>query len=813
MSAVLVRTFRWSVVAALLLLLIGIPAVAQSQNVLRGKINDPVGKSVPDAKIVALQDGQEVAHATSNADGGFELSVPNGGRYDLRVEAEGFAPAVVSAVFVTTGKVTGVRPVTLAIGPLTQSVVVSATGTAIPDSQVGASISVIDGAQIQTLNKLDVLENLRLIPGAQIVQTGQRGGATSLFIRGGNSDFNKVLVDGIPVNQIGGAYDFAELSNNGVGNLEVLRGSNSVLYGSDALSGVVNVTSPRGTTVTPEIRYAVDGGNFGTLHQDVSLSGAFRGFDYFSEFSRFDTQGSLPNNYFHNGTVSANLGYQWNPTTGIRATVRHAATGLGSPNALDFYGIPDDSWQSNRNTYVGVTAQNQTTQRWHNSVQFAYAQFSSIFDNPSPTGEPFDPFAGTPFDSGPNYLGNNVTIKGANGFAVTGQAILDFSGTYPMVFPDYEARRSVYAQSDYNFFGDWTGVFGFRYEHEDGEGFTRNNYTTSIEGHGSLGHRFFTTFGGGFEHNSFFGFAATPRVSMAYYLHRPSNTGLVGETKLKFNFGEGIKEASTTEQASALISLLTPAQISQFNVQPIGPERSRTFDFGLDQRLFNGRAVLGITLYYNNFYDLISFLGTGDLISIGVPADVANSTPFGGAYVNATSQRTKGAEIDYKMDIGHGFLFQGNYTYTDGVVTKAFGTPSFNPTFPDIPIGAFSPLEGARPFLIAPHSGSLALFYNHKKFNGAFTGYLAGRRDDSTFLEDGFFGNTMLLPNRNLAYAYQKFDLSGAYAFKPYLTFYTGIENLFSQHYDAAFGFPSLPFTIRAGMRITLGGEHAWWKK
>ena len=215
---------------------------------------------------------------------------------------------------------------------------------------------------------------------------------------------------------------------------------------------------------------------------------------------------------------------------------------------------------------------------------------------------------------------------------------------------------------------------------------------------------------------------------MAYYLRRPSNIGLFGETKLKFNFGEGIKEASTSQQASALISLLTPAQISQFNVQPIGPERSRTFDFGLDQRIFNGRAVLGVTLYYNNFYNLISFLGTGDLISIGVPVDVANATPLGGAYVNATSQRAKGAEIDYKMDLGHGFLFQGEYTYTDGLVTKAFGAPPFNPLFPNIPIGAFSPLEGARPFLVAPHSGSVALFYNRKKFNGAFTGYMVGRQ-------------------------------------------------------------------------------------
>ncbi len=135
----------------------------------------------------------------------------------------------------------------------------------------------------------------------------------------------------------------------------------------------------------------------------------------------------------------------------------------------------------------------------------------------------------------------------------------------------------------------------------------------------------------------------------------------------------------------------------------------------MDQRLWNGRALLGITFYDNNFYDLISFLSTGELISIGVLPDVANSTPMGGAYVNATLQWAKGAEVDYKMDLGHGFLFQGEYTYADALVTKAFGVPSINPLFPDIPIGAFSPLEGARPFRIAPHSGSLALSYNHKK--------------------------------------------------------------------------------------------------
>jgi vitamin B12 transporter len=774
---------------------------AQSTTNLHGKVVDQLGSRIPEAKLVLLQNDKTIVDGKSDAEGAFSLAVKQEGRYSLRVEATGFATQTMRVDVGENGE-TEELTVTLSIGPLAQQIVVSATGIPTPETQVGASVTVIDSEQIDALNKLDVLENLRLVPGAQVIQTSQRGGATTLLIRGGESDFNKILVDGIPVNNIGGAFDFAQLSNNGVGNLEVLRGSNSVLYGSDALSGVVNITSTHGTTPIPELQYSADGGNFGTLHQDVSLSGLAHGLDYLSEFSDFQTQGSYQNDYFHNNTVSTNVGWRLNPTTGIRATFRHIATNVGSPNGILFYGISDAAWQTNRNTYGSVSAQQQTTEKWHNSVQFNFAQFDLLYVDPYPVGQPFEG----------NYLGNLVTIRGANGYSVTGQAILDYGGTFPEEYPDYEARRSLYAQSDYQFLKDWTGIFGFRYEHEDGEGYTRDNYSTMLQGHGSIAHRLFATFGVGLEHNSFFGFAATPRVSLAYYLRKTTNAGIFGETKLKFNFGKGIKEASTLEQAGALINLLTPALIQQYGVGPIGPERSRTFDFGLEQRLWNGRSLVGITFFDNNFYNLIAFLNPGELISIGVPPNVANSTPSDGAYVNATSEWTKGFEVEYKHDLGHGLLFQGEYTYLDAFVTKAFGDASYNPLFPTIAIGAYAPLQGARPFLRAPHSGSLALFYNHKKFTGALNGYLVGRRDDSTFLSDPYYGNTMLLPNRNLAPGYQKFDLSIGYSLTHYAKVYTSIENLLSQRYQPAFGFPAAPFEIRSGLTFTIGGERGWWK-
>src|SRR5208282_3978277 len=110
----------------------------------------------------------------------------------------------------------------------------------------------------------------------------------------------------------------------------------------------------------------------------------------------------------------------------------------------------------------------QTTSRWHNLVRFASTQLQFGYIDPSPTGTPFEAFAGTPEDTGLNYLGNPVTICGANGFCATGQAILDYAGVYPLTYDSSTTRRSFYAQSDYQFHPDLGLTAGLQYEHEDG---------------------------------------------------------------------------------------------------------------------------------------------------------------------------------------------------------------------------------------------------------------------------------------------------------------------------------------------------------
>ena len=280
----------------------------------------------------------------------------------------------------------------------------------------------------------------------------------------------------------------------------MLKGANSVLYGADALAGVVNVTTQRGTSSTPELQVSSDGGNFGTHFESAVVFRRLRAVRLLHAV--------LPFRY------GRKLSKRLLPQLNVRGQFRleaddshqrscHLSAKLDRPwhsQWHPFYGIEDQATQRNNNTYLSATVQNQTTSRWHNLFRFAYGQFDSTYVDPGPVGQ---------LDSYGDYLGNVVTIKGANGYSVTGQAILDYAGTYPEVSPDYEARRSAYWQSDYQITGDWTATGGFRYEHEDGEGFKRNNYSYFIEGHGDIRHRLYLTGGLGLENNAVFGFAAS----------------------------------------------------------------------------------------------------------------------------------------------------------------------------------------------------------------------------------------------------------------------------------------------------------------
>jgi vitamin B12 transporter len=802
---------------AVILLLITSTFASSEAVSITGRIVDPLGAVIPKAKVEAVLDGRAVAETTADEKGNFKFtSLPNG-RYTLRASAPGFKTQEITPVLVRGASAANID-ITLVLAGVSQHVVVTATGIETPESQLGASVSVTDQTQLE--GKLDVFEGLRLAPGVQGIQNGGLGGRASLFVRGGNSNSNKVLIDGIPANDIGGTFEFANLSTTGVDRVELFRGPNSVLYGSDAIASVVNITTRRGTSRLPELSLASSGGTFHTYDYSAALAGAYRNFDYFSEGSRINSRNNVPNTQYHNATFAGNYGWTPTSTTDLRVTVRRNSSNAGLANAFDLFQIPDDSFLKEQNTFIGVTIQNQTTSQWHNLIRYGAARLGLQSPNPSPSGIPFDPFG-----FGPNYLGKTVTLCGPTGCAAPGQAILDFGGVYPSLFDSMTNRDFLQTQSDYRFNSHLTALFGFRFENERGmtnssfsHDFTdRKNFSYTMEAQGNFWNRLYATAGVGLEKNAVYGFATTPKVSLAYYLAQPTNSGALGGTKLKFNFGKGIKEPSIFEETSSLFTLLSktaPQLISQFHVSPTGPERSRSFDFGVEQVLWDRRMKVGITFFHNRYYYQLEFVDKTFLPRLGVPIAVANATSFGAA-INSADYRVRGAETELEFDLGRGFIARGTYTYTDAVVLKSFSSDNtfpavVNPAFPGVKIGAFSPLVGARPFRRAPHTGTFAINYTRSKLTVAVTGYLVSRRDDSTFLSDAFFGNSLLLPNRNLAGAYQKLDLTAGYSLHHSFTVFTSIENLLNERYDAAYGFPSLPFTIRSGIKFTIGGEH--WK-
>jgi vitamin B12 transporter len=795
---------------------------AAEQGSLRGIVQDPLGAVVANASVELLNGTTVMKTTTTDAGGNYAFEVPASARYRVRATAPTFETTTSQSIYVTRSARTELN-ITLATQTLTQEVSVTASATPTPIAQIGASVTVLTAEDYRQFT--EVQDPLRLVPGLQVTQTGQLGGTTGLSIRGGNTDANKVLIDGVPVNDIGGAVEFANFATVGVDKIEVLREPNSALYGSDALAGVVSLTTTRGTTQLPLLTYAGDGGNFSTYNQQVTGSGVLRQFDYYGAFGRLDSSNNLPNDSFHNATYTGNFGWQPNSTNDLRFTVRHLSVSGGQPNAILLYGIPDDAAQKAQNTYYSGTWNNQATTKWHNEILYGGLRLNSQFDDFAATGIP------DPSGSG-NFLGAPMTINGANGYSVTGQAIFQFAGTFPNQTLAVTSRDFVYAQTDYRINPHIVALGGFKYEAERGStAFTgvppsnssinRGNYSYTLQISGDIRNRLYYNVGSGIENNGLFGLAGTPRASLAYYLVRPSATSWLSGTKLHFSFGKGIKEPSVFQQSSSIFDILSGLPngnqlIAQFNVQQIGPEESRTYDGGLEQELWSGRARIGLTYFHNEFTNGVEDVPPGGLIELGVPVAQLPALDAG-AFINSEAFRSQGLEFEAEYRISSHLFARGGYTYTDSVVQKSFSSDqgigeSINPAFPDVPIGAFSPLVGARPFRVAPHSGYFGLNYTRSKFYSSLTGTLVGRRDDSDFLLDSNFGPNLLLPNRNLDGAYQQLNLSGGYQVTSRLTAYADIQNLLSEHYAQAFGFPSLPFTFRSGIKINFGGE-SWGLK
>ncbi|HEV2698889.1 MAG TPA: TonB-dependent receptor plug domain-containing protein, partial [Terriglobales bacterium] len=258
--------------------------MSQTSNTIRGFVIDPDHAAVPDATVRLLSaDGSEAARTITDQLGKF--SFPREcANCSIEIQLTGFKTKRVSS--------TPESPVIqLQLAPVQENIVVTPNRIETPASLIGTTTTVITKDEIDARQQAMAGDLLQTVPGVTINRSGGYGAVTSIFTRGGDSDYTKVLLDGIPLNQPGGLFDLSTLAATNLDHIEIVRGPQSALFGSDAMTGVVQLFSRRGNSenARPQITLNADGGNFGTLNAGADVNGATGRFDYDAFWSRFST--------------------------------------------------------------------------------------------------------------------------------------------------------------------------------------------------------------------------------------------------------------------------------------------------------------------------------------------------------------------------------------------------------------------------------------------------------------------------------------------------------------------------------------------
>jgi len=722
------------------------------------KVVDPLSVAVPGAQvsIVAVNQSAPVRFLTTSGDGSIAASNLADGAYRIELLAPGFAPYKADLTLPREASFTA----TLAIATVTETVVVSATRNPLPVDETGSSVSTLENGQLLNMQPVALNDSIRFLPGAVISTAGQRGGLASLFVRGGESTFNKVIIDGVPVNEPGGTFDLGTVPLQSVDRLELLRGAQSTLYGSDAMTSVLQLYSRTGSSETPEILFGADGGNLWTAHGYGSVSGARGRFDYNAFADQFNTEGQGINDDYSNSLQGANLGARLTDYAFLRVRVRHANSRTGLQGEWEFNGnrlFPPDADQRARQNNLLASAELAIAGPSHWQHRFeGYEYDHRRLDADTVADRGCDPVNFNFFDC---YF-QDLTHTNTAGFNY--QA-------------DYSPRTWLQTTLGYEF-EDENGNFNSTFVNTDPNGNFGQDFTHGVRRNHALFFQQRVTRGraslvAGFRyvHNESFGDRVVPRVAATYLLLHGGQT--FSGTRLRFAYAQGIKEP-TFEESFGITGL--------FRSDPnpdLKAEENRSYEAGFEQAFFAGRYALSALYYNNQFRNQIEF--------------TTNPTDFNGFFLNLNRSMAHGAEVEFKGSISSHLQLDSAYNYTSTQILEApLCTPAnfCNPLF-----------FAGQPLLRRPkHSGSLWLNYLGTRWGGNLAGSFIGRRPDSDFLG--------LVPPVTHAAGYALVNLGGWYAVRPRMTVYANIENVLNRHYEEVVGYPALHLNFRAGLRFRLGG-------
>ena len=485
-------------------------------------------------------------------------------------------------------------------------VVVTATRIETPAAEVGVAVSVVTEEDFRTYHYATVDEALRSVPGLEIRRSGSLGKTTSITIRGATANQVQVLVDGVRVKSpTTGQAELSDISPDLIERIEILRGPQSALYGADAIGGVVNIITRRGTgpfsaTVQQEV------GNYDTLRSRVSGGGQWKILDYAFAASHLESNGQFKNDGSEARALSGRLGVAlpWDSHLAFVARWNRTDTDLPvkfvccGPLAVEPL-IDVNQQQQSETLVLSLEGKTRPVPWWESRGRI------SRFENSMGFQDPVDP--GYAFDF-PAFSQINV-----------------------------ERREAEWINAFH--LGKWsTSTVGLEYRHEEGENkgvFRSRTHTQSLFFEEQLRFfgRLFLTGGFRVEDHSVFGTETTERGSLAYLI---KGWG----TRLRGGAGSGFR-------APTLNDLFYPG----FSNPALKPETSFSWEVGADQKLWQERIRLGLTYFHNDFDNLIRF------VMLPVPPFVA--------VMNLARARTSGIEAMAEADLLKNLVGSVNYTYTD----------------------------------------------------------------------------------------------------------------------------------------------------
>jgi vitamin B12 transporter len=727
------------------------------------KVVDPHSAAVAGAQVSIYRQGEasplQVRSTSGEGEAIFHLD--NGTGLQAQVLAPGFAVAWSdvenSSSLSSLSSATLIKlQIALQIAAASETVVVSATRTPAPEQETASSVSLLSGDAIETMQPTSGADALRFLPGAVVNVAGQRGGLGSLFVRGGDSRYNKVLIDGVPVTDPGGTLNASTVPLAETDRLEFLRGAQSTLYGSDAMTSVVQVFTRNGTTKTPELRFGADGGTFGTAHGFASLAGARSRFDYNAFADQFQTNGQGPNADYTNALQGGNMGVQLNQRVQIRLRARHSNSRTGVPGEWDFNGqrllAPDIDQRARANNFLASgELQISAPARWqHRLTGYEYnsrrLNQDTISDR-SCLAPPFDcPFLATAHINRAGFLYQGDYTPRSWAQTTVGYEFEDENGKFftfagpPFPFTQYISGLRLNHEAFVQQRLTWkrlSAIAGVRYVHSG-----TTSSIVPVTGHTSK---------------------AVPRVALTLLAAKGGE--IFSGTRLRFSYASGIKDARFEELfvSDPPFVLANPL---------LRPERNRAFEAGFEQGLFGGKYQLSGVYFNNLFRDQIDFA-------------ITNPNTFAGQYQNIDESMAHGAEAQLSGTLSSRLSLTGAYVYTSSqILVQPFASDSLH--------------QPGQPLLRRPkHSGSILLTYLGSRWGANLGGSFVGRRADDDFL--GF--------NINHAAGYARIDLGGWYAITSRITAYANVENALNDHYNEVVGYPALTANFRAGVRFRIGGE------